>query len=151
MKEKQATAVGVEPVLEFLEVAASLKRRLDRALGQIHGISFSEYRLLRALASSTTAMREGALSRIELAQAVGLTASAITRALKPLEKLGYVKTEPSKRDARASLAVINSVGLKLLNNAETLVSDVVQQLPFGKQSAQQRKSFAGLLNQFKDA
>jgi len=40
---------------------------------------------------------------VDLAAAVGLTPSAVTRALRPLEKLGCVATQKSERDARRSL------------------------------------------------
>lgn len=80
-------------VLEFLETAYALDRRLDRALSNARGISFSEYRLLRTLSKSGAVW----FPRVDLAYAVGLTASAITRALKPLEKLGYVTAERGER------------------------------------------------------
>ncbi len=130
---RENIATHTEPtVLQFLETAAALERKLDRALSNIRGISFSEYRLLRALAHTYTA----GVPRIELANAVGLTASAVTRALKPLEKLGYVTTEKSERDARQSRAVITTAGRELLDDARGVLQDCLGSLPLNNLSAQ---------------
>jgi DNA-binding MarR family transcriptional regulator len=110
---------------ELLDAAGYLERRLDRALSTIRGLSFSEYRLLRSLA----AQPEARAMRVELAQAVGLTPSAVTRALKPLEKLCYVETLKSDRDARRSLACLTDSGRELLSDAEGIARDVLQTLP----------------------
>ena len=110
---------------ELLDAAGYLERRLDRALSTIRGLSFSEYRMLRELAGQPDARA----MRVELAQAVGLTPSAVTRALKPLEKLGYVETLKSDRDARRSLACLTDGGRELLSDAEGIASDVLQSLP----------------------
>ena len=110
---------------ELLDAAGFLERRLDRALSTIRGLSFSEYRLLRALAVQP----EARAMRVELAQAVGLTPSAVTRALKPLEKLCYVETLKSDRDARRSLACLTASGRELLSDAEGIARDVLETLP----------------------
>lgn len=110
---------------ELLDAAGYLERRLDRALSTIRGLSFSEYRLLRALAVQP----EARAMRVELAQAVGLTPSAVTRALKPLEKLCYVETLKSDRDARRSLACLTDSGRELLSDAEGIARDVLETLP----------------------
>jgi DNA-binding MarR family transcriptional regulator len=110
---------------ELLDAADYLERRLDRALSTIRGLSFSEYRLLRALAEQP----EARAMRVDLAQAVGLTPSAVTRALKPLEKLCYVETLKSDRDARRSLACLTDSGRELLSDAEGIARDVLSSLP----------------------
>lgn len=102
--------------------AGRLERRLDRALAGVRGISFSEYTLLRALAG----LYDGRATRVDLAAAVGLTPSAVTRALKPLEKLGYVATEKTDRDARRSLAVLTPGGATLLEDARGVVRDTLK-------------------------
>ena len=110
---------------ELLDAADYLERRLDRALSTIRGLSFSEYRLLRALALAPDARA----MRVDLAEAVGLTPSAVTRALKPLEKLCYVETLKSDRDARRSLACLTDSGRELLSDAEGITRDVLSTLP----------------------
>lgn len=110
---------------ELLDAAGFIEHRLDRALSTIRGLSFSEYRLLRALAIQP----EARAMRVDLAQAVGLTPSAVTRALKPLEKLCYVETLKSDRDARRSLACLTDSGRELLSDAEGIARDVLSGLP----------------------
>lgn len=112
-------------VFALLDAAARVERRLDRALSNTRGISFREYHLLLALSR----LYDGAATRVDLAAAVGLTPSAVTRALKPLEKLGYVVTRKSDRDARRSLAVLTDSGRTLLADAGQAVNEVIAQLP----------------------
>jgi DNA-binding MarR family transcriptional regulator len=101
-----------------------IEKRLDSSLAAIRGISFAEYRLLRVLSDAPNAWA----SRVDLAQSVGLTPSGVTRALRPLEKLGYVTTARSKRDARLALASLTPPGQELVNDASAVVNDVMKAL-----------------------
>jgi DNA-binding MarR family transcriptional regulator len=58
-----------------------------------------------------------------------LTPSAVTRALKPLEKMGMVQTEKSDRDARRSMASLTDAGVDVLQDADGIVSDAIAELP----------------------
>jgi len=140
------TANHTEPaVLEFLDTAAGLERRLDRALSGTKGISFSEYRLLKALSASERA----GVPRIDLAAAVGLTPSAVTRALKPLEKLGYVTTLRNERDARQSLAAITPAGTGLLKDARAILQDDLSALPLNHLGRQKLAEFLQRLQELR--
>ncbi len=98
-----------------------IERQLDGPLGAITGISLAEYRLLRSLADSPHARA----SRVDLARAVGLTPSGVTRALRPLEKRGVVSSQRSERDARMALASLTESGRELLANASKVVDDAM--------------------------
>lgn len=111
-------------VREILETAAYLEKRMDNALSMTRGITFSEFRMLRALAESNG----NGLTRVGLAAELGVTASGVTRALKPLEKLGYVTTERNERDARQTLATLTRGGRKLFSDANGVVADVLAEL-----------------------
>ena len=124
MSPKKDAMQTESTVYTFLEVAAGLERRLDRTLS-ILGLSFREYRLLKKLAT----VGASGCARIDLAEAVGLTPSAITRALKPLEKLGYATTIRNKRDARQSLGKITSGGMVLFEDARNLIQETLMSLP----------------------
>lgn len=124
-------------VLEFLDVAGVVERRLDSALSYTRGISFSEFRLLRTLAHGN----DVGSSRVDLAHAVGLTPSAVTRALKPLEKLGYVTTVSNERDARQSLAQLTKGGRELLNDAQGVFNDTFLESPLNELDAGQVEEF----------
>ena len=108
----------------FADAWNHLERRLDASLGAIRGISFAEYRLLRALADAPSSQA----SRVDLARAVGLTPSGVTRALRPMEKLGVVSTLKSKRDARLAIAALTPAGRDILDDATIVVSDTMQSI-----------------------
>jgi len=110
--------------LAFASTWNRLERRLDASLGSIRGISLAEYRLLRALGDAPNAQA----SRVDLAQAVGLTPSGVTRALRPMEKLGIVSTVKSKRDARLAIAALTPAGRELLSDASGVVDDAMTAL-----------------------
>ncbi|NNF55312.1 MAG: MarR family transcriptional regulator, partial [Acidimicrobiales bacterium] len=104
-------------VFELLAASDRVQRRLDGSLANIKGISFSEYQLLLAIQDAPG----GRATRVDLAAVVGLTPSGVTRALKPLEKLGFVETTKDDRDARRSMARLTSQGTELTNDATGVV------------------------------
>lgn len=71
---------------------------------------------------------EQKLRRVDLAEKVGLSASAVTRKLAPLEKIGMVKREENARDARVSFVKLAKGGKKTLkealNSAEMAASEL---------------------------
>ncbi|MGH1491562.1 MAG: MarR family winged helix-turn-helix transcriptional regulator [Acidimicrobiales bacterium] len=119
------TDIRQQAVIEVITTGAALQQRLDGALGTIKGISFSEHRILAAIAQSPN----GSGSRVDVARAVGLTASGVTRALRPLEKLGMVETIRDERDARRSLACLTEQGQELLSDADGVIADTLAALP----------------------
>lgn len=110
--------------LAFAGAWNRLERRLDSSLGAIRGISLAEFRLLRALGDAPGAQA----SRVDLAEAVGLTPSGVTRALRPMEKLGIVTSLKSKRDARLAIAALTPAGRELLSDAAGVVDDTMKAL-----------------------
>ncbi len=108
--------------LAFAAAWNRLEKRLDHSLGAIRGISLAEYRLLKALGDAPNSQA----SRVDLAQAVGLTPSGVTRALRPMEKLGIVSTVKSKRDARLAIAGLTPAGRELLGDTSSVVHDAMK-------------------------
>lgn len=108
--------------LAFAAAWNRLERRLDANLGSIRGISLAEYRLLRALADTPRSQA----SRVDLAHAVGLSPSGVTRALRPMEKLGVVSTVKSKRDARLAIAALTPAGREVVDDASSVVDDTMK-------------------------
>ena len=91
---------------------AYLQKGVDRRLSLL-GISFSEFHILFYLSGSKTKT----LRRIDLAEHVGMSASGITRALNPMEKIGLVQKEANQRDARVSLVKLTPAGERVLSEA----------------------------------
>jgi DNA-binding MarR family transcriptional regulator len=124
MKHK-STPSFEETLMLLLETAALVERRLDREIAFRKGISFGEYRILQRLAG----FPDGTAMRVDLAEAVGLTPSAITRALKPLEKIGIISNRKSDRDARSTLARLTDAGRQVLADCQAIVDDSLADLP----------------------
>jgi DNA-binding MarR family transcriptional regulator len=80
--------------------------------GLVYGASFSEFVLLRAISNEGDA----GIRRIDLAENVGLSVSGVTRALAPLEKLGYIERQDQALDARVRRVVLSSTGRELLRD-----------------------------------
>jgi DNA-binding MarR family transcriptional regulator len=95
--------------------STAIARKIDLGLGAIHGIAFSEYIVLLHLVSAPGRT----LRRIDLADAMGRTASGVTRMLRPMEKIGLVKKERNPRDARVSLVKITAAGEEIFADATT--------------------------------
>lgn len=112
-------------VFELLAAAAAITSQLDAALSNVRGISFSEYQLVDALARESPR----STTRVRLAELVGRTPSGVTRALQPLEKLGYVTTVKDGRDARRSLAALTPAGSDLVADGRAVVHDVLDGFP----------------------
>ena len=89
-------------------------KQIDRRLSA-HGISYTELMVLHHLnAASNQSMR-----RVDLAEAIGLTASGVTRLLLPMEKRHLVEREANPRDARVSLIKLTRAGKNLYRDAFT--------------------------------
>jgi DNA-binding MarR family transcriptional regulator len=140
------TTLSPEQMLALTFAAAwnRLERRLDHSLGAIRGISLAEYRLLRALGDAPGSRA----SRVDLAQAVGLTPSGVTRALRPMEKLGIVSTVRSKRDARLAIAALTPAGREVLDDASGVVDDTMAAML--KRTPQFAKQAGALTELFED-
>jgi DNA-binding MarR family transcriptional regulator len=124
-----ATLPGLvpNPSLEFClrltRAYATLTRRLDNALGSVHGLSFGDFMILYHLDRAPGSR----LRRIDLAERLGLTASGVTRTLIPLEKLGLVGRQPDPRDARVGYALMTESGQQLLRYAVVTVQAIAQE------------------------
>lgn len=133
-------ASALDFCLRLARAQAVLVRRFDSILGNLHGMSFSDYQLLYHLQRAPG----GRLRRIDLAERLALTASGITRSLMPLEKIGLVTRQADARDARVGYAVITAAGLALLLHADATAQALGQEL-LGNASAQQLAPLSLLL------
>lgn len=109
---------ALDLVLNSALLWSDMVKKADVQLS-VHGISFSEFCILHQLAAAPLQR----LSRIELAKAVGLSASGITRLLQPMEKIQLVEKEQNARDARISL-------VKLSDGGQQIYQDALQSLGF---------------------
>ena len=106
-------------LLNLSLLQSKLVKRIDYHLGTV-GLSFSEYQILHSLSTAPNKT----LSRIQLAESVGLSASGITRLLAPMEKIGMVEKENHPRDARMSLVKIAKGGERLYKDGTSFLAEV---------------------------
>lgn len=110
--------------LNLNRVTASLLRKMDNRLSALHGLSFNDFTILHTADQAP----QGKIRRSDLAAHLGLTASAVTRMLIPLEKIGLVSRLPDPRDARVSYVVVTPTGQDLLRNARQSARENSQEL-----------------------
>ncbi len=129
MSNTSSLSAKLDFCLRLAKAHGALVRWFDGRLGTMHGLSFGDFAMLLELSRAP----EEKLRRIDLADQLGLTASAVTRALIPLERIGLVKRERDLRDARVGYAVLTKTGERVLreslSSAEVISEDVV---PSGK-------------------
>jgi len=121
-------ATNIDPTLKFIlnlsKAQAAINRKFDGKLCA-HGLGFNDFIVLYHL---TQAQGEK-MRRIDLAEKMGLTASAITRMLAPMEKIGLVSREANEHDARISYVVLAPGGRRIfkeaLKTAEYLSTDIL--------------------------
>lgn len=106
---------------ELHSVGGRINKQVDRNLSTIHGVGLSELMVMRQLSFAP----KQTLSRIELANSIGLSASGVTRLLNPMEKIGLVKKEANARDARVSLVKLSRAGKTIYQEALATCEDSV--------------------------
>lgn len=104
--------------------SAQINRQLNNGLSFIHGIGLSEYMVLDSLMAAS----RQTLSRIDLANRIGRTASAITKTLAPMEKIGLVEKESGARDARVSLVKLTAAGQRIYGEASDSLAQTAHTL-----------------------
>lgn len=104
--------------------SAVFSRQLDNSLGAIHGIGLTEYMVLLNLMQAPNRT----LRRIDIAEALGRTASGVTRMLMPMEKIGIVEKAASERDARVSLVRVTRAGESIFADASTTLAQTSEGL-----------------------
>lgn len=99
----------------FLVAHARLSRRLDEELRAEHGLTLPEYDALLQLAEAP----DRKLRMSQLAEAVVLSRSGVTRLIDRLVADGFVERSHCLTDARGAEAVLTPAGLQRLRRAAT--------------------------------
>lgn len=107
--------------MRFLRAHAAVTRQLSARLESEHGLTLNDYDVLVQLYFAP----ERSMRRVDIARAVLLTASGITRLLDGLERSGWVEKRSCKSDARVSYAVLTEAGVAKFEAARsTHLADV---------------------------
>lgn len=100
--------------IQLNDLTTRMTRSIDRALS-VHGINLTEFNILRHLSDNAG---EQGLRRLDLADAVHLSPSGITRVLNPMDKIGLIEKLANERDARLSLVRISDSGAQIYEDAK---------------------------------
>ncbi len=130
-------------LLEQSFISTLLSKKMDSLLS-LHGLSFTEFVIMHKL--NTT--KGGSLSRINLAESVGLTASGVTRLLAPMEKNNIIEKTINPRDARQSLVTLTSTGEELTKYALVSAEEGCKSI-FSLLSEEELNQLLALLNKIK--
>jgi DNA-binding MarR family transcriptional regulator len=104
-------ALQQEAWVGFLRAHSEIAKTLDAELDREHGLTLSAYDVLINLRNAP-----GGLMRMsELAEAVLLSRSGISRLIERLEREGYVERCPVEDDSRGVTAAITDEGRQRLN------------------------------------
>nr|CAA6827666.1 MAG: Regulatory protein MarR [uncultured Thiotrichaceae bacterium] len=136
-------ATFTDLMLNQAYISILLNKKMDSCLSY-HGLSFTEFVIMEKLHSANG----GAMSRISLADAVGLTASGITRLLAPMEKNNIVLKTANPRDARQSLVELSETGQQLFSDALVSVEHGCN-TAFSLLDEGETEQLLGLLNKIK--
>jgi DNA-binding MarR family transcriptional regulator len=133
---------AVEPAwIRFLRAHAAVTRQLSARLEAAHGLTLSDYDVLVQLYYAP----ERALRRVDIARAVLLTASGITRLLDGLERAGWVEKRACESDARVSYAVLTDAGVRKFEAAQTSHRADIEELFASRFTPEERDGLAELL------
>ncbi|MFD9894535.1 MarR family winged helix-turn-helix transcriptional regulator [Amycolatopsis sp. NPDC059027] len=97
-----------------LALHARVEQELTKALHRKHGLGLSEYRALRRLADSP----KSGLRMQELAEAIGLNQSSVSRMVARLEDAELTVRDICEDDRRGVYSVITEEGRKRYEDAE---------------------------------
>lgn len=139
--------MGIETssVIKSLWLKSTLiNKQLNNSLAYVHGIGLSEYMVLNSLFDSPNKT----MTRIDLAESIGRTASGVTKMLLPMEKIGLIQKESGARDARVSLVKISKAGERVFKDATTTLDQSSKQV-LSKLSNKQASEFLSSLNLLK--
>ncbi|GHE06864.1 MarR family winged helix-turn-helix transcriptional regulator [Streptomyces alanosinicus] len=119
-----AMSDSLDATLRLVRAQAALVRRFDSRLSGLHGVSLTDFTLLLRLGQAPG----GRMRRVDLAGALGLTASGVTRGLAPLERIGLVTREADARDARVAYASLTPTGRRRLKEMVTTAEETAAEV-----------------------
>jgi DNA-binding MarR family transcriptional regulator len=127
--------------IRLLRAHAAVTRELSARLEAQHGLTLSDFDVLVQLYYAP----DRSLRRVDIARAVLLTASGITRLLDGLERAGWVEKRSCKTDARVSYAALTEQGVEKFETALTSHRADVVELFSSRFSDEERDHLAELL------
>jgi DNA-binding MarR family transcriptional regulator len=123
----------------FLRTHAALVKELDADLEAQHQLPLSSYDVLTTLADHP----DGRMRMRDLAEAVVLSRSGLTRLVDRLQREGLIDREQCASDARGAYAVLTDTGRARLREAQPLHRDSVRRRFLSRFSPEELEVLAG--------
>jgi DNA-binding MarR family transcriptional regulator len=133
-------------ILDLALARSLVIREVDADLGTYHGLSLSDFAILRELGGAPGKR----LRRADLAERLGVTPSGVARQLAPLERMGLAGREPHARDARLALVVLTETGARVLDEAQPTAEEAAGRALGAVWPADEREQLAALLSQIRE-
>jgi DNA-binding MarR family transcriptional regulator len=115
---------ALEPWVCLHRGHAAVRRSVAAKLQVAHGLTVNDYEALVLLARA-----EGNyMRRVDLAHALQLTASGVTRLLDGLEEQGLVRKKACSTDGRVTYAVLTKMGRRRLDQASSAHTSAIKAL-----------------------
>jgi DNA-binding MarR family transcriptional regulator len=134
---------AVRTWIRFLATHSAVTRELEARLMGAHGLTLSDYDVLVQLARAP----EKKLRNIELANAVVLTRSGVTRLVDGLERDGLVARASCPSDRRGTFVALTPEGARRLREAASTHLDGVRELFLERLGEEGRAQMDALLAQ----
>jgi DNA-binding MarR family transcriptional regulator len=125
----------------FLRAHSRIAKALDRELAAAHDLPLSEYDVLVQLAVTD----EGRLRMSDLAEAIVLSPSGLTRLVDRLARRGLLRRERCQSDSRVVYATITTAGFEKLLEATPTHLDGVRRLFWAHLSPDQTERMAAIV------
>lgn len=129
-------------VLRIVQASALIDERFTGTLSALHGVSLRDVMLMLYVKNAPGSK----LSRVELARRLCISPSTVTRAARPLEKIGLITRKSDSRDARLSYVALTSAGGKLLRHAEKTLEQLSEEFLSRSLAEEDRSHFARILS-----
>jgi DNA-binding MarR family transcriptional regulator len=110
---RELSASQLEAWTRFLRAHSAITRELEPQLAGDHRLTLSDYDVLAQLARAPGRR----LRPVDLARAVLLTRSGVSRLVRGLERSGLVERTPSPGDGRSHLIALTAAGREALRRA----------------------------------
>ena len=134
--------MAIEAFVRLVRANAAVTRQLSAQLSADHGLNLSAYEALLRLARAP----ESRMRRVDLANAVLLTAGGVTRLLDGLERAGFVAREQCASDRRVSYAVLTKAGRDKLREASKSHTRQIRELLGGPYDEEELEQLVALLD-----
>ncbi len=139
-------STAVEVFVRLLRGHASTTRTLSMELYEEHGLTINDYEALLRLSRA----ENGLMRRVDLAQALVLTPSGVTRLLEGLERAALVDKATCPSDARVTYAALTDAGKKKLKQASRSHLVSVRELFSERYSDEELETLGELLGRLPD-